>query len=87
MCPCPPDSPAQPSAGSPDASEGELRGAAGLDRARAFLGQRAFPASASATGEAEAAGHVGLEPERFVLRVDDQGRPTARLPLALPQGT
>lgn len=46
------------------------------------MAARAFPASGSSAASPEVSGHVGLEPERFVLRVDDQGRPTARLPLA-----
>lgn len=82
MCPCPPDPPAPATAGSRTPSPEELRGAAGVERARKFLAARAFPTSGSPTAGPEVAGHVGLEPERFVLRVDDRGRPTARLPLA-----
>lgn len=82
MSPCPPVPPAPVPAGSPDAPTEGLQGARGMERARAILAASAFPNSGRPTEGPEVAGHVGLEPERFVLRVDDQGRPTARLPLA-----
>ncbi len=81
MCPSPPDSPAAADAGSPDVPEGVLQGPAGLERARRFLSARSFPGSDAPTEGPEVPGHVGLEPERFVLRVDERWRPVARLPL------
>lgn len=71
-----------------DPGELPLQGPAGVERARELLIQHSFPATGgpeltgSQADQPEPLGQVGLEPERFVLRVGEAGVPLERLPLA-----
>lgn len=55
-----------------------------LDQARAHIGTRSFRLDPK---RADGAGRIGLEPECFGVRVDSDGRPAGRLPLAEVLGT